>query len=109
MSSSVSFAPPLHGGWICTWLSTSQPASGDAFPFPPEIPSITGNQTLRQTLRISMGGQKLRLLFSNRYGTQPLISGESYISVPGLFSAVPVTFNGQAGRHNNSCRGRSVQ
>lgn len=96
MSSSVSFAPPLHGGWICTWLSTSQPASGDAFPFPPEIPSITGNQTLRQTLRISMGGQKLRLLFSNRYGTQPLVSGESYISVPGLFSAVPVTFNGQS-------------
>ncbi|WP_413483293.1 SGNH/GDSL hydrolase family protein [Morganella psychrotolerans] len=97
MSSSVSFTLPLPAEWICTWLSTSQPASGEAFPFPPEIPAITGNQTLRQTLRISLGGQKLRLLFSNRYGTQPLVLGESYVSVPEQFSAVPVTFNGQPG------------
>ena len=95
MSSSAPFAPPLPAEWICTWLSTSQPASGEAFPFPPEIPAITGHQTLRQTLRVSLGGQKLRLLFSNRYGTQPLVLGESYVSVPELFSAVPVTFNGQ--------------
>lgn len=95
MSSSAPFAPPLPAEWICTWLSTSQPASGEAFPFPPEIPAITGHQTLRQTLRVSLGGQKLRLLFSNRYGTQPLVLGESYVSVPELFSTVPVTFNGQ--------------
>lgn len=95
MSSSAPFAPPLPAEWICTWLSTSQPASGEAFPFPPEIPAITGHQTLRQTLRVSLGGQKLHLLFSNRYGTQPLVLGESYVSVPELFSAVPVTFNGQ--------------
>ena len=95
MSSSVPFALPLPAEWICTWLSTSQPASGEAFPFPPEIPAIIGYQTLRQTLRVSLGGQKLRLLFSNRYGTEPLVLGDSYISVPELFSAVPVTFNGQ--------------
>ncbi|MEG0280856.1 MAG: SGNH/GDSL hydrolase family protein, partial [Morganella sp. (in: enterobacteria)] len=97
MSSSVPFTLPQPAEWICTWLSTSQPASGEAFPFPPEIPAITGNQTLRQTLRISLGGQKLRLLFSNRYGIQPLVLGESYVSVPERFSAVPVTFNGQPG------------
>ncbi|MBW5405986.1 SGNH/GDSL hydrolase family protein [Morganella morganii] len=82
---------------ICTWLSTSQPSSGEAFPFPPDIPAITGNQTLRQTLRISRGGQKLWLVFSNRYGTQPLVAGESYLSVPGLLRSVPVTFSGQPG------------
>ncbi len=79
---------------ICTWLSASQPASGEAFPFPP---AITGNQTLRQSLRISTGGQKLQLVFSNRYGTDPLVTGESYLSVPNLHSAVPVTFGGQQG------------
>ncbi|HHN8476560.1 TPA: SGNH/GDSL hydrolase family protein, partial [Morganella morganii] len=82
---------------ICTWLSASQPASGEAFPFPPDIPAITGNQTLRQSLRISTGGQKLQLVFSNRYGTQPLVTGESYLSVPGQYRAIPVTFGGQQG------------
>ncbi|HEH9406502.1 TPA: hypothetical protein SIA26_004069 [Aeromonas bestiarum] len=97
MSYSVPSAPSMRDKWICTWLSTSQPASGEAFPFPSDIPVIHGAQTLRQTLRISLGGQKLRLIFSNRYGAQPLITGESYISVSDLCGALPVTFNGQTG------------
>lgn len=97
MSDSVPSVPPMRDEWICSWLSTSQPASGEAFPFPSDIPVIHGDQTLRQTLRISQGGQKLRLIFSNRYGAQPLVMGESYISVPDLCGALPVTFNGQTG------------
>jgi lysophospholipase L1-like esterase len=97
MSYSVPSAPPMRDEWICSWLSTSQPASGEAFPFPSDIPVIHGDQTLRQTLRISQGGQKLRLIFSNRYGEQPLVMGESYISVSDLYSALPITFNGQIG------------
>lgn len=97
MSYSVPSAPPKCDEWICSWLSTSQPASGEAFPFPSDIPVIHGDQTLRQTLRISQGGQKLRLIFSNRYGAQPLVMGESYMSVPDLCSALPITFNGKIG------------
>ena len=97
MSYSVPSASPMRDEWICAWLSTSQPASGDAFPFPSDIPVIDGDLTLRQTLRISLGGQKLRLIFSNRYGAQPLVMGESYISVSDLCGALPVTFNGQTG------------
>lgn len=97
MSYSVPSASPMREEWICTWLSTSQPASGEAFPFPSDITVIDGDQTLRQTLRISLGGQKLRLIFSNRYGTQPLVIGESYISVSDLCGALPVSFNGQSG------------
>ncbi|MFA7260352.1 MAG: hypothetical protein WC013_12700, partial [Aeromonas bestiarum] len=84
MSYSVPSASPIRDEWICTWLSTSQPASGEAFPFPSDIPVIDGDLTLRQTLRISLGGQKLRLIFSNRYSAQPLVIGESYISVSDL-------------------------
>lgn len=97
MSYSVPSALPMRDEWICSWLSTSQPASGEAFPFPSDIPVMHGDQTLRQTLRISRGGQKLRLIFSNRYGAQPLVMGESYISVPDLCGALPVTFDGQTG------------
>lgn len=97
MSYSVPSASPIREEWICTWLSTSQPASGEAFPFPSDIPLINGGQTLRQSLRISLGGQKLRLIFSNRYGEQPMVIGESYISVSDLCGALPVTFNRQTG------------
>lgn len=97
MSYSVPSASPMREEWICTWLSTSQPASGEAFPFPSDIPVIDGDQTLRQTLRISLGGQKLRLIFSNRYGQQPMVIGESYISVSDLCGVLPVTFNSQTG------------
>lgn len=97
MSYSVPSASPMREEWICTWLSTSQPASGEAFPFPSDIPDIHGDQTLRQSLRISLGGQKLRLIFSNRYGEQPMVIGESYISVSDLCGALPVTFNRQTG------------
>lgn len=97
MSYSVSSASPMREEWICTWLSSSQPASGDTFPFPSDIPPINGGQTLRQSLRISLGGQKLRLIFSNRYGEQPMVIGESYISVSDLCGALPVTFNRQTG------------
>lgn len=97
MSYSVSSASPMREEWICTWLSSSQPASGDTFPFPSDIPLINGGQTLRQSLRISLGGQKLRLIFSNRYGEQPMVIGESYISMSDLCGALPVTFNGKTG------------
>ena len=97
MSYSVPSASLMREEWICTWLSSSQPASGDTFPFPSDIPPINGEQTLRQSLRISLGGQKLRLIFSNRYGEQPMVIGESYISVSDLCGALPVTFNRQTG------------
>ncbi|SUC35874.1 GDSL-like Lipase/Acylhydrolase [Providencia rustigianii] len=87
-----------HNPWVCTWLATSQPTYGEAFPFPVEIPATLCNQTVRQTLRISLGGQKLRFKFSNRYGTQPLTLGESHfvLKAPsGEQWIMPITFDGQ--------------
>lgn len=86
----------IHNDWICTWLSTSQPTWGKAFPFPLEMPLILNNQTLWQTLRISLGGKKLRLVFSNRYGTQPLVLGDSDLSVNGQSDLIRITFKGRA-------------
>lgn len=83
-----------HNDWICTWLSTSQPTSGKAFPFPLEIPLALNDQTLWQTLRISLGGRKLRLIFSNRYGTQSLVLGDSYLSIDDQPDLIRITFKG---------------
>lgn len=91
-------ASPLHT-WICTWLSTSQPTTGEAFPFPLEIPASLRDQTVHQTLRITLGGQKLRLIFSNRYGRQPVVLGENMIVVKspsGKSWHAPIVFNGQS-------------
>ena len=100
MSLPAPFVHSLDDEWVCTWLSTSQPTSGDAFPFPLEIPEVLHDQTVRQTLRISLGGQKLRFVFSNRYGTQPLVLGESRLSVRGAqpsSQSVSITFGGDSG------------
>lgn len=95
-----SFGSSPSRAWVCTWLSTSQPTTGEAFPFPLEIPTLLNNQTLQQTLRITLGGQQLRLVFSNRYGSQPLVLGENAIVVnspSGKSWSAPVLFNGQSG------------
>lgn len=100
MSSHTSFLSVQPDEWICTWLSTSQPTSGNGFPLRLEIPDVLNDQTVRQTLRISLGGRKLRLVFSNRYGTQPLVLGESSLSVLGESTSadpVSITFNGHPG------------
>jgi lysophospholipase L1-like esterase len=54
--------------WVGTWASAQQLT--EEANEPPE-PGLTGN-TLRQIVRVSIGGQRLRLRFSNRYGTTPV-------------------------------------
>lgn len=100
MTFPTSFTSLASDEWICTWLSTSQPTSGEAFPLALEIPDTLHDQTLRQTLRISLGGRKFRLVFSNRYGTQPMVLGESSLSVRDQVTpahSVRITFNGYSG------------
>jgi lysophospholipase L1-like esterase len=68
-------------------------------PFP-ATPSFT-NQTVRQTVRLSAGGQRVRIRFTNEYGSKPLLIGAARIALsdekgniqPG--SARGVLFSGQ--------------
>ncbi len=62
--------------WVGTWgASPQQPATlfGTA-------PSFT-NQTVREIVRISVGGTRFRVRLSNLYGTQPLAIGAVHIAV----------------------------
>ena len=49
--------------WVQTWGAAPLPPSAAMGPFPatPEF----ANQTIRQTIRVSVGGQLVRLLLSN--------------------------------------------
>lgn len=54
--------------WVATWATAPQLVE------PANLPAAPGfaNCTLRQKLRVSIGGQKIRLRFSNAFGDAPL-------------------------------------
>ncbi|MEV6537512.1 SGNH/GDSL hydrolase family protein [Streptomyces sp. NPDC051665] len=105
-SAEGSSAPPA-AHWVNTWTAMPQltePANLPPAPFT-GTGSVLVDTTLRQTLRITTGGRKLRLRFSNAFGDTPLPltavtlalpqdgkAGASAI-VPG--SDRPVTFAGR--------------
>ncbi len=59
--------------WISTW------GRAPAFPIGQEM----ANQTLRQFVRISLGGQRVRIRLSNETGTQPLVIGAAHLAFAG--------------------------
>jgi lysophospholipase L1-like esterase len=71
--------------WVATW--SVSPFGFQAFgPAPAPQPFV--NQTLRQKLRISVGGERVRIRFSNELGTTPLVIGAATLAVAGVDSAV---------------------
>jgi hypothetical protein len=64
-------------GWVGTWGTAPQltePAN-----LPPE-PGLAGN-TLRQVVRVSLGGDRLRVHFSNAFGTSPVTLRAAHLAV----------------------------
>jgi lysophospholipase L1-like esterase len=56
--------------WVGTWTTAPAPAETGAFT----------NQTLRMTMRGSIGGKELRVRISNAYGERPLEIGGAHIA-----------------------------
>ena len=65
--------------WVQTWGAAPLPPTPALGPFP-ATPSFA-NQTVRQVVRISAGGQKIRIRFSNEYGTKPLVIGAARVAL----------------------------
>lgn len=86
------------GRWVATWVTAQQLT--EKHNLPPEPGFV--DATVRQKLRISIGGEKLRLRFSNQYGNAPLTLEEVQVAVsagdgaiqPG--SARALSFHGAA-------------
>jgi lysophospholipase L1-like esterase len=72
--------------WIATW--TASPSLFD--PDPAEPFANLNNQTVRERLRITLGGNQIRLRISNEYGTAPLQIGRvSVAAAQGTAGVVP--------------------
>jgi lysophospholipase L1-like esterase len=87
--------------WVQTWGAAPLPPTAALGPFP-ATPSFD-NQTIRQTVRVSVGGQRLRIRFTNEYGTKPLVIGAAVVALSDEKGNIQpgterhVLFSGQAG------------
>jgi len=80
--------------WVASWQASPHAAWGaQEFALPTGVPEILERQTVRETARISAGGRRVRVVFSNRYGTQPLTIGEAHIARAS--ESRTLTFGGQ--------------
>jgi len=71
---------PVARHWVNTWVSAPQLTEPENMPPAPftEDGCVLGNCTLRQTVRVSVGGRRMRLQFSNDFGGAALpITGVS--------------------------------
>jgi lysophospholipase L1-like esterase len=75
--------PSAAANWVASWTASPQPTWGADFAFPTNIPALLQNQTVRQVARISLGGTRLRLVFSNAYGQKPLVVGRASVALTG--------------------------
>jgi lysophospholipase L1-like esterase len=74
--------------WITTWAATPAPRWAEDLPAPFDVPEVLGNQTVRQIARISVGGDQLRVMISNEFGTRPLTIGAASVALSAGGSAV---------------------
>ncbi len=104
--------------WVGTWATAdvarpqtpprppapAQAAPSTAVPAPAPPPPFLhfNNQTLRQIVRASLGGSRLRIVLSNAFGTVPLTIGSAHIALRKEQSTIapgsdrPLMFGGRA-------------
>jgi lysophospholipase L1-like esterase len=83
--------------WVASWQASPQPVWGADFLFPTGIPAQLQGQTVRQTARLSLGGNQLRVRLSNAYGEQPMRIGAASVAVAPGQAPTPLAFDGRAG------------
>ncbi|WMD21788.1 SGNH/GDSL hydrolase family protein [Achromobacter seleniivolatilans] len=66
--------------WISSWFASPQPVWDALFALPTGMPGQLQNQTLQETVKLSLGGQRLRVVLSNRYGSQALVIGAAQVA-----------------------------
>lgn len=95
-AAALSFArPPFTASaapaqWATSWIAPAQPLWDSGFALPLGMPRQLQDVTLRQHLRISVGGERLRLVVSNEYGHSPLKVASAHVGLgasgPGAYA-----------------------
>lgn len=91
---------PANAEWVASWSASPHAPLGTEGPF---AAASYDNVTISQILRVSEGGERLRVRFSNRYGTGPLAIGaarvvridDSDMEIPG--TSRTLSFGGDSG------------
>ncbi|MBV9465916.1 MAG: SGNH/GDSL hydrolase family protein [Solirubrobacterales bacterium] len=103
-AAAAAVAAPTSGGsaaspnWVTAWAASPQiVTTGGLFS---TTPASFDNQTVRNIVFSSVSGSKVRVRFTNGFGTQPLEIGGAAIGVAGKGAAVsgsdmPLTFGGR--------------
>jgi lysophospholipase L1-like esterase len=74
LAQSAVAAAPQH--WVASWGAAQQiPEAGNLLP-----PADMQDATLRQVVRLSVGGSSMRVRFSNAFGTQALVIDAAHIA-----------------------------
>ncbi|MGP3969970.1 SGNH/GDSL hydrolase family protein [Streptomyces sp. 6N223] len=101
----ASQGPEMH--WMNTWTAMPQLTEESNMPPPPFTQEnlVMADATLRQTVRVTTGGERIRLRFSNAFGGADLpltavsvalpLDGQAGVSAIEPGSSQPVTFSGR--------------
>jgi lysophospholipase L1-like esterase len=79
--------------WVGTWTASPQPPRG-------VMPASFSDQTVRQIVRVSIGGSKVRIRLSNEFGSKPVLIGAASVGLAGKGAEIvagslrPLTFGG---------------
>jgi lysophospholipase L1-like esterase len=90
----VFIAPSAHaqradtGDWIDTWTASPQPIWDAEFFAPINVPRALRNQTVRQIAAVSIGGNRVRVVLSNEYGSKPLVIGAAHFALASSGAAI---------------------
>jgi len=90
-----------HPHWIATWA----PSQFAAAPIPPldgidRVPTYV-DRTIRQIVHTTLGGDSIRVRFTNEYGERPLVIGSAHIALRESGADIraasdkPLTFSGR--------------
>jgi len=69
-------ATPAHAEWVASWSASPHAPLGTEGPF---AAASYEDVTLSQIVRVSEGGENLRVRFTNRYGSGPLAIGAARV------------------------------
>lgn len=72
LAAAALLASPAAAHTVPGWTASQQRVWKEGFLFPTNIPPHLGNRSLRQVVRIGIGGDGIRVVLSNLYGTRPI-------------------------------------
>jgi len=74
-------ARPERGNWVTSWYAAPQPGWDSTFVLPMNVPAVIARRTVEETVRVSSGGGRIRLVFSNRHGRDALVLADVRVRV----------------------------